>query len=515
MKKPLLRRILRGFLFLLAFLATAIVLWYSITSFLGRREWAAAKKVLEARGEKLSLADMVPPPLADDLNFAAAPAFTELFDYKLEYKHVETKTGKAIFPSTEYRVPPDKQQFAIVKNTLATVSHKVPRKANELPDLAASAATYRAEKHASEDNRPPGEVVLEALAPAKPLMDEIARYAERPGARFPVRYEDGISAAIPHVSSLLTMAKYLNLRASASMELGRGADAASDLLLILRMADAIKSEPALIAILVRFSMLNFAIQTIWEGLARGVWDDAQLAALQDRLRGYDLYVETANSLRGERAIMLSFMESALGKGGFGKFLSSITEISPEGPKVKDTFGARLVTTVYPKGWAYSDLAFMAGVHQRWIDSLENRQGPLRPDDFDFLDEEMGRWSFPGKIRHIFSALTLPAINSVVTKAAAVQTGLDETRSALALERYRLVRGDLPETLEALVPEFLAAVPNDVMTGQPLSYRRLSSDNFLLWSVGWDTVDDSGKALDPKTKKGDIVWRRLPESVKSR
>ena len=43
--------------------------------------------------------------------------------------------------------------------------------------------------------------------------------------------------------------------------------------------------------------------------------------------------------------------------------------------------------------------------------------------------------------------------------------------ACALERYRLANGQFPETLDALVPKFVAKLPTDVITGTPLKYRR--------------------------------------------
>ena len=41
------------------------------------------------------------------------------------------------------------------------------------------------------------------------------------------------------------------------------------------------------------------------------------------------------------------------------------------------------------------------------------------------------------------------------------------------------RGVYPETLEALIPQFLADVPHDVIGGQPLHYRRGEDGKFLL------------------------------------
>jgi hypothetical protein len=503
MRKLLGNRFVRGFLFLIAFLVTGIVLAYSITSYLGRREWAATRKALEARGEKLSILEMAPPPLADELNFFAAPAFMELADYEVVQDGEYTKTN--------YRVPLENQQLRNLKKTLRMPFPKGTRTANELTNFAAIAAHYRSQGRVMETDRSDAAAVLEALEPARPLMEEIVLYAERPGARFPIRYEDGLSTGLPHIEALLTIASFLVLRAQAEMELGRGADASRDIMLILRLADAVRDEPYLISQLVRFGMLKNATLAIWEGVARGVWNDAELAAFQERLSGYDLYRDAVFGLRGERASVLYALEASMRKGELGKLISLVGRMS-DGTKAGD-LGAFASTGFYPRGWIYADLAFFANVHQRWIDALEKRQIPIRPADFDFLASEKAQWEGPAKPRHVLSLIWLQAMKGTVETISTRQTELEETCTALALERYRLAHGEVPETLDGLVPEFLKAVPIDVMTGQPLSYRRLAPDDFLLWSIGWDQVDDGALPMDWKTKKGDVVWMRLPKSAR--
>lgn len=51
---------------------------------------------------------------------------------------------------------------------------------------------------------------------------------------------------------------------------------------------------------------------------------------------------------------------------------------------------------------------------------------------------------------------------------------------VALRLYHLANGELPETLDALVPEYLSAVPVDYVDRQPLRYSR---EFRVLWSVG--------------------------------
>ena len=74
-------------------------------------------------------------------------------------------------------------------------------------------------------------------------------------------------------------------------------------------------------------------------------------------------------------------------------------------------------------------------------------------------------------------------------------GLTRTSlAAVAIERYRLKRGGaLPDSLEALVPEFLSGVPIDPLSGEPVRYRRIG-DGYTVYSVGRNGKDDGGTSL---------------------
>jgi hypothetical protein len=66
---------------------------------------------------------------------------------------------------------------------------------------------------------------------------------------------------------------------------------------------------------------------------------------------------------------------------------------------------------------------------------------------------------------------------------------------LALHAYRQEHRAYPNTLTALVPEYLAAVPNDpFVEAKPLSYHR-NGNKFVLYSVGPDGIDDYGRPIE--------------------
>jgi len=69
---------------------------------------------------------------------------------------------------------------------------------------------------------------------------------------------------------------------------------------------------------------------------------------------------------------------------------------------------------------------------------------------------------------------------------------------IACDRYRVAHGRWPESLEALVPAYLDAVPDDPFGDGPLGYGPLAGGGVMVWSVGADGVDDGGdlRKLEP-------------------
>jgi len=74
--------------------------------------------------------------------------------------------------------------------------------------------------------------------------------------------------------------------------------------------------------------------------------------------------------------------------------------------------------------------------------------------------------------------------------------------------------DLERWLDRLVPEFIAKLPPDIITGEPLKYQRANGE-YTLYSVGWNGTDDGG-SVSPKQPgeivdlaDGDWAWRPLP------
>jgi hypothetical protein len=102
-------------------------------------------------------------------------------------------------------------------------------------------------------------------------------------------------------------------------------------------------------------------------------------------------------------------------------------------------------------------------------------------------------------------MMMPAEASLLATKSKGDTQLQATRTILALRAYQLTHGNLPSDLNALVPEFLDAVPVDDFDGQPLRY---SPDRKIVYSVGQNLKDDGGNDSrpGPSNRPLDFVYK---------
>jgi Tfp pilus assembly protein PilE len=105
-----------------------------------------------------------------------------------------------------------------------------------------------------------------------------------------------------------------------------------------------------------------------------------------------------------------------------------------------------------------------------------------------------------------ATMTIPAYSNLPQQLAFAQSEVDMAMLACALERYHLAEGRYPDDLQALVPRFVAALPHDIINGQPLKYRRTDAGRFVLYSVGWNEKDDGGvvAAKSSNTNQQDVL-----------
>ncbi|HWQ91628.1 MAG TPA: hypothetical protein VN673_08150, partial [Clostridia bacterium] len=358
--------------------------------------------------------------------------------------------------------------------------------------------------------------VLEALGEAEALLEELQTAGRRPYSRFNIQYDaDPYRILLPHLAALRGVASILQVRATAQLAVGRPQEACEDTVEIFHMSNALRHEPFLISYLVRLAQLQFAIKTIAEGLEQQRWSDAHLAAFQKELAHLDLLKEGRSALEAERAFHGELIDRIR---RISDRWTTFSELSaPMDPVSLPTAWQRLLANSIPDGWFYFERANYSRLFQDYLLpplKIEERRVDValcnrNDQDISATINRSGPALF---LRHYaFSRILLPSGSKAIQRMALGQTGLDITGLACALERYRLAQGKYPDTLDALVPQYVARLPHDVIDGKPLRYRLQADGRFVLYSVGWNQTDDGGKLARGRSDKttdpsqGDWMW----------
>lgn len=144
------------------------------------------------------------------------------------------------------------------------------------------------------------------------------------------------------------------------------------------------------------------------------------------------------------------------------------------------------------------------MEQQVIDDINLTNNTILPRKLNDWQDQSAAISkhhyWPG---YVLVNIAVPNFTKAWQTTAYNQTLINETQIACALERYHLAHGQYPETLAALIPQFIKTIPHDIIGGQPLHYLRKPDGSFLLYSVGWNEKDDGG-VPSPRSKFGEII-----------
>jgi len=162
----------------------------------------------------------------------------------------------------------------------------------------------------------------------------------------------------------------------------------------------------------------------------------------------------------------------------------------------------------PRGWAYQNVVNGNKLYTNTVLCLDPARQLVFPDKANAShkqsDAVFSHWS----PYTFLASMMVPNFVRAAQTTAKNQTMINQARIACALERYHLAHGEYPETLDALIPQFIDAIPHDLVGGQPPHYRRNADGTFLLYSIGWSQQDRGGhasKSTQWDKEDGDWVW----------
>ncbi|MEM9415798.1 MAG: hypothetical protein AAGA29_10025 [Planctomycetota bacterium] len=359
-----------------------------------------------------------------------------------------------------------------------------------------------------EDNTvtPDGHRWLEANAAA---LDRVVAATERPRYWAPmIAQGEGtdsvLSVHLPQLGYHRELTRALEARTHFKANRGDLHRAVSDILAVRRLAALQRQDPTLIGALVGISIDANALATLRHLLHTRAFDaDAleQLAAGWDDRVELVLMSEHVNV--GERSMSLDLIQHLWAgrltsdEGVFGLprgagYVSPRFDINRALRTINDHYSqlTRLMRI--------EDYQQYQRFSQRFYEQWEREHAMFNQDPLDIAGDvaaaALTRNRYTDLHTSLFMNVMLPALGAARNTEVRNATHEQVVFVALQCERYRLATGDIPASLEALVPDYLDETPLDPIDGEPLRYRTTDA-GFVVYSVGTDLEDNGGVTHD--------------------
>lgn len=344
----------------------------------------------------------------------------------------------------------------------------------------------------------------------EPVFALVRQALERPYAQIKGDYSKPSEFPIVNFRAYRAISQRLAAAAECNLVLGHPDEALRDLTLIHDLCHRTleRSKPMpLVSAMINVMISGIYASNIADGLRLQAWREPQLAALEGQLEQIDLLGPVRQAYKTERLSLCYHLSTETPVQYFKNFTSW---------RKNTNFWERfwsgensLLPALIPEGWAGQNMFNGANYYTNVFPIWDPANQVVYPSKVRAADDAL--YAFfshaiaPHWSPYFFMALPdIPNVNKASQLSARTQSLLHEALTACALARYHQAYGAYPETLAALTPQFIDAIPNDVIGGQPLHYRLAPDGTFILYSVGWNGRDDGGARGNSLTE-GDWVW----------
>lgn len=99
---------------------------------------------------------------------------------------------------------------------------------------------------------------------------------------------------------------------------------------------------------------------------------------------------------------------------------------------------------------------------------------------------------------------VPVLGAMLNATGEGEAARRLARVGLAAYRFRAAKGDFPDRLEQLMPDWLPILPRDPFDGQPLRFRKTDT-GCVIYSIGRDLVDNGGTRTPARGTAGDLLF----------
>ncbi len=347
------------------------------------------------------------------------------------------------------------------------------------PDLAQKVYSAELSARAEPVDQATKNLIAQHISDNQQALKLLHKGAAADHFRYPVDFTAGFDALMPYLSEIRDSARLLKLEAVLHAENAEPQLATDSVISGLGLARSLAKEPLIISQLVRIACQALTISTLEQVINRTELTDEQLAELGECIANAEELSDISVGFVGERCMGISIFQEP----------ESVDPAAVGGMPPTPILSLYRATGLADKS-ALIYLDMMQGCIK--AARLPPHQRQRAADAIQARVEATPRIYI---LLHIF----MPALTRVTTIDVSGIAHLRTARVALAIQRYRLSTGGLPNTLADLVPAYIDAVSKDPFDGKDLRYNKLET-GFVVYSIGEDGSDDGGKERPPKRER---------------
>jgi hypothetical protein len=316
-----------------------------------------------------------------------------------------------------------------------------------------------------------------------------------PRSRYLIDFSPSLDTQLSHLGKLGELCRVAEYQSLLTVTSSHPNDAAVSITDMFGMAQTLDEEPNEFSQLARGKLVNRATTILEYCLNTRDLSGITLDGLTSSVAAVQQTNLMARAFIGERAELIPYFQlrSAWLRKDSENNLTS--DYPPTRYWIMGVFARDLV---YYLRVMDTNIAFASLPLPRNLDAIKKISAEAT-DEIEQHPYTSLRYTHP----FVLSAIFLPSTGIFLKREAEFATNLRLATTALAIERFRLANGRLPENLNQLTPQFLSAVPIDPFdpANAGLRYHRLAK-GYVIYSVGSDGHDDGGREKPADWKSGD-------------
>jgi hypothetical protein len=497
------RRKTVAWMLLLVIVAAGV--WGYQLHFKPKRVVALLRAELIAAGEKLALNEVTPPRTLRSANSVDLfRNISQLYNTRGNRTLLDTNFHPSVF-----MVSPGKSAAAWRLGQIMDFSGKKPA-TNSWEELEA------------------------ALEASQGAFKELAGMIDQPTLDFGLDYSAGFNLLLPHLAQQKWAAVRLDVLTSLELHKGHPPQAMRHLRTQLALAHATRDEPLVISQLVRIAIAALAFNTSWAVLQSPDVTESELASLQGDWERLNFVTTMRQALEMDRAMVLMTLERMRSDANQLRSMSPAGVPGPlnfQGDDLADRVGnlaksglqiatVNAAESAWRFSWSHEDELRSLRASRLFLSGFRKIESGGKFDEvmsetklgleavginLDGERDDTIPSTFMGSWKRMFSDSS-ESLYRTLQKIRSAEVTRQVAISAIAIRRYQLRHGALPEALAALVPDFISAIPADPVDSKPLRYRLdATSRGFVLYSIGEDGEDNGGDCTQVAGRSS-LNWR---------